>query len=187
LNVEAFRNHWQDLYGDTPPLGHRLRQVFPNRWFRIHTLPESKRYPETPVETLEILRRHNAVLTDLLAPEKEFALVLATFSSREQPERPDAQFSLQPPEKLEWLRTDLDDETRQHFWISWQVWQSGILDDLMRHVMNDSLRFTICSVEQKCVYAPYDGGADLILERPERRDAMREQYSSWLSKHPQGL
>ena len=187
LKVEEFRNHWQTLYGDTLPLGHRLRHAFPNRWFRIHTLPESKRYPENPAETTEILRRHNTIISDLLEPNNEFTLILMTFSTQEKPERPDAQFSLEHPEKLEWLRTDLDDEIYLHFWISWHVWQPGMLDDLLRHVMNDSLRFAISSVQKKCVYAPYDGGGDIILELPEQRNTMRGQYSSWLSKHPQGL
>ena len=187
LSVEEFRNHWQTLYGDTLPLGHRLRHAFPNRWFRIHTLPESKRYPENPAETTEILRRHNTIISDLLEPNNEFTLILMTFPTQEKPERPDAQFSLENPEKLEWLRTDLDDEIYLHFWISWHVWQPGMLDDLLRHVMNDSLRFVISSVQKKCVYAPYDGGADVILEFPEQRNTMREKYSSWLSLHPQRL
>ena len=187
LSLEEFRYHWEAVYGTTLPLGHRLYQAFPNRWFRIHTLPKSKRYPENETERLEILRRHNTLLSDLLEPENDIVVVTTTFSFQATPERPNAEYALENLEKLEWLRTEVKDEVYSHFWISQHVWNPGILDPALRKVMNDEMRFIISSVQKKCVYAPYDGGADVILEFPELRDTMRAKYSSWLSLHPQGL
>ncbi len=187
LSIKEFRNHWEILYGKTLPLGYRLREAFPSRWFRIHTLPESKRYPETESETLEILRRHNTVLSDLLEPESDIVFVTTTYSFQATPEPPDAEYALENLEKLEWLRTEVDDEVYSHFWVSQHVWTPGMLDSALRKVMNDEMRFIISSMGQKCVYAPYDGGADIITELPEQRNAMKEKYSSWLSVHPKGL
>jgi hypothetical protein len=183
LTIEELRNHWQTLYGDTAPLGYRLREAFPERWFRIHTLPESKRYPENENERLEILRRHNTVLSELLEPNETFAIITVVWSPDATPEEPDNFFG-QP---LEWFCTKQDDEAFGHFWIGWHVWQPGLLDELLRQVMEDETRFLVVGLKQQCVYAPYDGGGDLILEFQAGRDTMRTRYADWLSTHPKGL
>lgn len=183
MTIEQFRDHWQALYGDVAPLGYRLREAFPERWFRIHSLPESKRYPENETERLEILRRHNTVLSELLEPDETFASIQVAWSLDATLEKLDNLLG-QP---LEWLCTKRDDETFGHFWIGWQVWQPGLLDELLRQVMEDETRFLVVALKQKCVYAPYDGGGDLILESQAERDAVRTRYADWLSRHPEGL
>jgi hypothetical protein len=37
------------------------------------------------------------------------------------------------------------------------------------------------------VFAPYDGGVDLIFSNVERRDQYRQRFSAWLSARPDGL
>ena len=50
--MSDFAEAWSARYGDTPPVGWRLREQYGgragSRWFRIHSLPGSKRYPDTP-------------------------------------------------------------------------------------------------------------------------------------------
>jgi hypothetical protein len=47
-------------FGDLPPVSHLLRRAILDRWLRVHSLPQSKRYAETDVEYEELIRRHNA-------------------------------------------------------------------------------------------------------------------------------
>lgn len=37
---------WKRLFPDVPPVGRMLRDDLLARWARIHSLPDSKRYPE---------------------------------------------------------------------------------------------------------------------------------------------
>jgi hypothetical protein len=37
------------------------------------------------------------------------------------------------------------------------------------------------------LFAPYDGGVDMILENSEQRDEFKAKYKDWLSSYPQGL
>jgi len=60
------RAWWNEQFPDSPPVGFMLRQAYPQRWLRIHSLPESKRFAETKEEYTELLLRHNIVATETL-------------------------------------------------------------------------------------------------------------------------
>src|SRR5215208_4167866 len=60
------RTWWGEHFPGSAPVGFMLRQIYDERWLRIHSLPESKRYADTVGEYAELLRRHNQVATDAL-------------------------------------------------------------------------------------------------------------------------
>jgi hypothetical protein len=194
MTPAEFNDYWQQHYPNSPPIGHLLRQAYEDRWFRIHTLPESKRYPETEEDYQEILRRHNMLLSDLLGENGEFVLITTGYSGTPNPAPP-------YPEHLstiglqEHLMTsptpkdyEEDDQDYWHFYMSERVWKPNSLDDLLRLVADWAIaNVLMVSIKQECIYHPYDGGADIILESGSARDLKKEQYSAWLSKHPQGL
>ncbi|GAA4981862.1 hypothetical protein GCM10023317_05880 [Actinopolymorpha pittospori] len=37
------------------------------------------------------------------------------------------------------------------------------------------------------LYAPYDGGADILSATAARRDDLRDRYQRWLPKQPAGV
>ena len=43
---------------DTYPVSFLMREAHPECWFRIHSLPEGKRYPESDAEWETLLARH---------------------------------------------------------------------------------------------------------------------------------
>jgi len=48
VTQKCFQDFWQVNDGDMPPLAHILREkLFTDKWFRIHSLPSSKRYAES--------------------------------------------------------------------------------------------------------------------------------------------
>jgi hypothetical protein len=66
MSDDAFLDFWRTHFGDCPPAGFLLHETFPERWMRIHSLPDSKRYADTARELTALLARHNTVATDVL-------------------------------------------------------------------------------------------------------------------------
>lgn len=190
---EAFLTFWRSHYGDCPPVGFLLRESFPTRWFRIHSLPEAKRYAETARELVTVLTRQNTIASDLLGADSPAVLVASPSHTPVlvRPARGERQFSRLPLEPLMILTEgDVDGKT------PWSIplssvrihWQAGALDDVLADVANDLLKpFAVVSSTTARVFAPYDGGADLILASEAERDEFRMKYEAWLSPHPSGL
>lgn len=63
-------SEWLQVSDKIPPVGHMLRNNFSNQWFRIHSLPESKRYPDSEEETTLLLDRHVKVANEVLGEGK---------------------------------------------------------------------------------------------------------------------
>jgi hypothetical protein len=194
MRPEEFLEHWRRTYGETPLVGHVLRDRFPRRWLRIHNLPDSKRYAETEDEHQEILRRQNALLSDLIGDDRPFELVFGYYGEEDR----------LPGEVLAALRglgpvflamdpagePDGVSEDIAGFPLlqASLVWEPRALDVILRAVADDVLATPLLvSVERGRIVAPYDGGVDIIVESEELRDHLKARYRSWLSKHPAGL
>jgi hypothetical protein len=62
-----------------------------------------------------------------------------------------------------------------------------VLDPLLRRAADDVDCFLFTNESVDWIYAPYDGGADVIARTPSDRDALRKRYAEWLSSYPGGL
>lgn len=195
MTPNEFRQYWTTVYPQCPPVAYRLRQAYAARWVRFHTLPESKRYAETEEEYQEILRRHNILLTEVLGDGQPVVLVTTGYSETARPVCPQAEVLERYPESHHVLslpmNNDLGDDDTPMYWhtfIGTLVWMAGLADPLVRQVADDTVRNVLfVSTEHQRVYAPYDGGADIILPSATERDALRRRHSEWLSVHPLGL
>jgi hypothetical protein len=192
MNTTEFNIYWDSHFPDCPPVAHWLRHAYRDRWFRIHALPQSKRYPETAAEYAEVLRRHNVILTDLLLVGQPFALLTAGYSSTQAPVPPEGVDPRYGPQIF--MRSVLYDEDEEygniywHIWICQHLWEPGTLDPLLVAVADDSIEnVLIVDPHQSVVYHPYDGGADIILKTCKQQDHCRIRYKDWLSSHPSGL
>jgi hypothetical protein len=103
---------WRGWFPDVPPVGHLLRDAYPERWLRVHSLPGSKRYAGTDAEWGELLRRMNAVATDVLG-EGACALVEPAWAEDEWGAPVEATWRSGAFDAL--LRRVADDETRAVF------------------------------------------------------------------------
>ena len=65
---------WRERHPSVPPVAHTFRGVFADRWVRFHSLPESKRYPESEDEYAIVLHRYNTVLDELFAGQEVFVV-----------------------------------------------------------------------------------------------------------------
>ena len=194
MNDDAFLAFWRSHYGDCPPAGFLLHETFPERWFRIHSLPDSKRYADTARETTALLARHNTVATDVLGDGAPCVVVTkAEYNPRVgRPARGHVQFARLQLRPLVVVTANNPNDTGAGWSIPLALaritWQPGALDDVLLDVANALLGpFLIVSETTGRVYAPYDGGADLFLANAIERDEFRGRYEAWLSSHPSGL
>jgi hypothetical protein len=193
MTLEGFKDYWLQNYPKSLPIGHLLRRAYEDRWFRIHCLPKSKRYPDNEGEYQEILRRHNILLADILGENGEFVLITTGYSDTPKPTLPYPEYRsvIGHPEELMTIPIHEDYEESSdywHFYMSQREWKNHSLDDLLKLVADDLIgNVLLVGAKQRCLYHPYDGGSDIILESEFARSLKKEQYSAWLSKHPQGL
>jgi hypothetical protein len=180
-------------FGNMPPVGHILRSALSDRWLRVHSLPDSKRYAETEFEYEELLRRHNEIALEILGPDSEAILFLhawgtaldfsAAFSSFDWATR----LELNKAIPTVYPSSDVDDSNVMV--IACLIrWSPHAWDSLLRDVADDRLpSIVLLNPASGEAYAPYDGGADLFLADSERIATLATRWSLWLSKHPAGL
>ncbi|MBF0371066.1 MAG: hypothetical protein HQL52_16575 [Magnetococcales bacterium] len=202
MDGNEFRAWWDQRFQGIAPVGWAIRKALPQRWLRIHSLPESKRYPENEEEYAILLDRHNQAATEVLGAGNDCILLFSSFGVEPGP----AQFSEPlPSPHLDLVQRlqevpgnenpfddpDSPDDPEPLFLrqsMVGTIWQSGAFDTLLREAAEDHLLHQLfISLATEELYAPYDGGADLIFATTEKRDAYREKWSSWLSTHPEGL
>ena len=180
----SIKNRWRTFFGEQVPIAYLLRPRNADTWFRVHSLPESKRYPEDEAEMREVLRRHNAIVGDVLGENAECALFFPEYGQRK----------LLPILPLVASATifyhyENTEEGADIIQMAIQVdWEAHQFDSLLRMVANDEIRYiSWMNLESGEVLAPYDGGADLFLSSTRRRDELRARYADWTSRHAEGV
>lgn len=189
MSKNKLTENWNNNFPDFSPLAHELKHRFNDRWFRIHTLPESKRYPENENEISEILRRHNLIITDIFGENHEYFLLTAGYGLKPKRNKKVKILNLQ---KTFWQSVNFSESNEEplfwHIYFDETIWTKDSVNDLFRLVINDEIRNVILfSADKKIVYHPYDGGADIIFENSNLRDFYKEKYKDWLSIHPSGF
>ena len=175
---------WCRRYSDTQPIGWALRHSFPNRWFRIHSLPEGQRYPDEVSDWTTLLDRHRAVSNEVILPKSPCYLItpwscadhncFSGFSLRLIPALPDFRPGPEDP------------PTGGYFGVRFD-WDFDRFEPVLRAAAQWEALSCIVSEDSLCTYAPYDGGADLFLPDATARDAMKGRFTEYLSDRDDGL
>jgi hypothetical protein len=169
------RTWWNEHFPESAPVGYLLRQIYPERWLRIHSLPESKRYADTAEEYVELLRRHNEVATDVLGAGSQCYLIEGFWVESDEGGGG-------------WVLTVEGEELPLRLEVTETTWDYGRFDALLREVADwTRANVVFASRESGRIYAPYDGGADLICRDEQERHKFKGAYRAWLSRHPAGL
>ena len=193
MNIETFKRFWKSKYPEVYPVGHELKWTYPNRWFRIHSLPESKRYAESEKEYQILLKRQNELISDLVREGTELIFLFGLYGDEPASVNIHKIESCGDFNKIETLdlykvRPEEHEETFLYsIFIKTINWESNKYDPLLKLIANDELRMMFICPEKNLIINPYDGGVDIIMETPRLRDIMKERYHKWLSKHPEGL
>ena len=197
MNATKFYSFWQLHFPNCPPVAYLFRYELADRWFRFHSLPESKRYAENEKESAELLNRQNTALLDMIGVERDCVLVSGSYSSEVPAEtvcpalnrfdfREFLRLSTQEFNPME-LQPDQEEE---YLYLSFAMHKLrlGSLDEILLCVADEKIvNFFIVDTKRERIFAPYDGGVDVVLKDSKERDAFKEKYKAWLSNHPQGL
>ncbi|MBG8552091.1 DUF3885 domain-containing protein [Hymenobacter guriensis] len=186
MTSEQSEVYWQSEYPAVPPLSDLFRNKLTDTWFRVHSLPESKRYPSNTVDLAILLHRQNTLITDLLGTRPQLLLVtgeydFASVANKKglfSPEGSiqDLAFTELKPFILNQLEPDpripdgyaIGDLYRIVFVrIDWQPekWNS-----ILEEIAQGELRAFFISVANKYLIAPYDGGVDVIVKSTPTRN-----------------
>jgi hypothetical protein len=191
--LEELDNFWQEHLPDTWPIAYELKRVYPDRWVRFHSLPQSKRYADTPEEHAIILERHNTVIDDLNVSSPTLYLITSHWGDSAPPNKDRDELNTLDPNTLCWKSLPLrelkgdDYQIFLHLSVSLWKWRKGVFDAVLSLVADDKIaNVMIVNVVDQWVYHPYDGGADVILKTIRERDKLKQKYFAWLSNHPLG-
>jgi hypothetical protein len=186
---------WAEWYPDAPPVGFLLREAYPERWLRIHSLPQGKRYPTSGFDYAELLRRHNAVAEDIFDVGQPCAIILVHTCKGRGIRAIGRAAGLTDTglRRLPRLPIALSEEERGVFAAPTCIfgrqarWARGGFDQFITAVAEDRSDGVIVSLESGRSYAPYDGGADLFYLTEGERDRARDRFRSWTSARDDGL
>lgn len=198
MSVMAFRRLWTCHYPDHEPVGYEMLCGRAQHWVRFHSLPKSKRYPDTEPEWRELLQRQNQLAVTVLGDDQDCWLVQSrwnpgpgvtdvAFNDGNDPFRAIVDYGLEFA--IATVReAGTEFETRWEAFAGPTSWKPGRFDRLLREIADERAAPTLwVSNETGAVFAPYDGGVDLFL--PAKRDVgkLAGQHPEWLSTHPLGL
>ncbi|MBK8246673.1 MAG: hypothetical protein IPK85_04645 [Gemmatimonadetes bacterium] len=187
--MSTFADAWHSHFGDTRPEGHSLREAYPERWLRIHSLPEGRRYPETTKDRAILLARHHAVAAAIVGEDLAW-LVALSWDPTEALAPAHPLFPWIGPARPAgmWGPADHDDDLPDLSVFAMLVqWRAADFDAALMEVAEDRSSFLLMNAETGAVWAPYDGGADLIFPHEWERDRAAIQFSSWTSPRSDGL
>ncbi|RYE42987.1 MAG: hypothetical protein EOP24_30215 [Hyphomicrobiales bacterium] len=155
---------------------------------RIHSLPESKRYPDDDCERAEIVRRHLEIAQALLAGQ-ELCILFLTWFGPVHGSHPESISGFEVA-KLTHL-ADLsifEDDDEVHFFATPFPWNEEEIKKLVLATADGLIGpILFANMESGTAYAPYDGGADLFFPSHLQADIARKRWASWLSERPDGL
>ena len=190
---EEARGFWNNKFPETPPVSNRFRDIYADRWIRIHSLPESKRYADTDQELKEVLRRYDCVLTDLVGGGNEVLIIFCSYDADKDRSscRSIREINFSLFESIRKQSFDPDDEDEglelQCFY-ALDLFESHKFDEVFTCVANNVIRNVfLVAIQSGRIFAPYDGGADIIVENRGSHDEYRERFREWLSARPDGL
>lgn len=199
LEAEKIQNLWKENFGDCPPVSYLFKHQLTDRWFRIHSLPESKRYAEDESEIAELLKRQNTLLLDVIGNNSESYLISGNYANDPLSENLkqcsalkgfDFQHLVRLPTSdfdNNYLEPDEEPIYLSLFFTSYKI-ESNDLNDVLRCVADEKIvNSFVVNFERQHIFAPYDGGVDLVLKNSEERDEFKTKYKDWLSKHPKGF
>jgi hypothetical protein len=174
-----------------------FRSELSSRWFRVHSLPDSKRYAEDVLEWKILLTRHNDILDDLFERGEDLYLVAASYEHDECEElhpfnevQSLKSLNMIPFEAIDLNRIDpecWDIGSRLVPMVTVISWGKEKFNEIIKDVANDNSRVFFFSPTKNRIVAPYDGGIDIILEDEKAKDFYRSKYHRWTPKNEAGL
>lgn len=185
----SFLSFWTTHFDGHNPVGHNLRNSLHLRWVRFHSLPESKRYAETEEEWTILFDRHNRLADEVLGDSGRCWLVVCR--DLDDPEAESAEY-LDRFDFKRWFswseKDELGEASEWPVFAAETIWHGGHFNELIRKVANWEECFLLfVSQETSAIFAPYDGGIDLILPSGTHASILKAKFPQWRPGNAQGL
>jgi hypothetical protein len=184
-------------FGALPPTSPRIRERS-EEWVRFHSFPALQRYPASDADRQQLLRRHDRVIRTLRQQFGRGRLIgLAVGIAPWQGITADGQPVTvhHVPTVLPGLRHMFNslhpyDEsfgTYGELYATDQLTMRRLRRELLRQTLVLDSDIAVIDESARWGYAPYDGGADVLLTSSRDRDLLRRQHTDWLSPLESGL
>jgi hypothetical protein len=190
MTAKELEVYWESNYGNCPMIGYLFSTAFPDRWFRIHSLPQSRRYPKHTKDWKILLERHNQIITDILGNDTNVLLITGSYHFDDNHNFINEDHDVFKKYDFNAI-TDVDlHKLSHHNYDEGQIfrpsftkvsWNQNKYDTVLSAVADDHIRLFFLSIEKNVIIASYDGGIDLILKDTETRDFYKSKYKEWLS------
>ncbi|OHD13246.1 MAG: hypothetical protein A2086_16910 [Spirochaetes bacterium GWD1_27_9] len=185
--MKSFKEWWDQFYNNISPIKWDLKYKLQNNWFRIHCLPESKRYAENENEYSIILKRYNSISSEILDNE-ECWLVYSKYKINDNKIISENIPDIDNKSLKYEFELLIDDDEIILFWTTKIIWQENKFNNMLKEISDDNLcHIYFVNIQNGNIFAPYDGGADLIIKDIKEKEKLKLKYSEWLSNHPEGL
>jgi GTPase SAR1 family protein len=198
MTKEEFHNLWTIIYPDTVPISHFFKDDYSDRWFRIHSLPKSKRYADNENEWKILLARQNEIITDLFGVDTSIFLVTGDYDLKDEEEISHLtdkeevfkDYSFTRLDNIDLYKLGSDYYSERQIYrpaFAETVWKLDLHEKLLREIANDNIRGFFVSFDKDVIVAPYDGGVDFVLKDNSTKDFYKNKYKQWLSGLESGL
>lgn len=182
-----FEKFWNNYYNQTIPLNYLFKEVYHERWLRIHSLPQSKRYPDNDIEMNIILQRQNQIISDLYSENEEIYLVMTNIIHKNEKHElinfyPNLNFERSYSIELEgYFSNDFNNDEVLDIFVCKKNWNLNSYDEILKDIANDISRVFFISLKNQIIVSPYDGGVDIILNSEIDTIIFKEKYKKWIS------
>jgi hypothetical protein len=180
---ESTYKRWTVAHPSAEPHGASLRAALPDRWLRIHSLPNGKRYPDTLDEEAVVVRRHRAAIERVFGRQK-----ILVFFSAWPDQDPEVRHGFDPFERYV-IPPGAWSDTPRIVEVAGPVpSHDARLNQLIVDIAHDEMAgVLLASDDLSALVGLYDGGADLFFRDVESRDNAAEAFREWTSARPDGL
>jgi hypothetical protein len=185
LEMEKF---WQTIYPLCPPINHLFKIFYTDRWLRIHSQPDSKRYAETDDEWETLLNTQNNILDDVFNDNEKFYLFTGSLSSNTFNIVEGSEIKHQCLQNFKFSAMELVDlhaVTKEYYaedifytpvFTALQYTSKGY-NNILKSIANDELRVFFLNPKTKTIFAPYNGGVDIIYANTEIKNEYKLKYN----------
>lgn len=193
---KEFNSFWENNFKETIPLNFLFREAYSKRWLRIHSLPESKRYADNDTEMNLILSRQNQIISDEYAENEDIYLVSTEFFTNNKEIVEEEEFCFYPEYNFEkisvlnlnsYFPLDYSSDQKLNIFVAKRKWEVNIYNNLLKDIADDASIIFFVSIQNKIIFAPYDGGMDVIYQNENQKNFYKKKYKEWLSDREDGL
>lgn len=182
---------WLEVSEKTPPVGHLLRDRFSDNWFRIHSLPKAKRYPDSVIEEKELKHRHLGIAKRVLG-EGKCTVFIGKYGETKETLASSNEILGGLNLGFAFSFNIAEEEDDDPYYLNVYTGNIDIADEayskIIMAVSSEELGPVVFFSSKKSnAIAPYDGGADIFIFGTDDISTLKFRFSSWISKREDGL